>query len=113
MARGTNTQGRLGVMGPWEGGRAKCWSHPLPDSLRQDSSLWGQEERIQRGRGGPTHSPLAERSLYVRKCFLIPLGMIPSLGLADITGLPTAHRVRTKILSSLQGPGWAAPAHLS
>ena len=64
MTRSADTQGRLGVTGPWEGEEPSAGAIL---SLRQDSSLWGQEECIQRGRGEPTHSHLAERSLLCKE----------------------------------------------
>ena len=98
-------------LGPGKGKSQVLGSFPAWLSLRQDSSLWGQEECIQRGRGEPTHSHLAEKGPLCKEVLPHTLWDGPSLELVDITGL--ACRVRIKILSSLQGLMWAAPAHLS
>lgn len=99
------------MTGPWEGEEPSAGVIPCLTLSKTGQFSLGTGRMHPKREGEPTHSHLAEKGPLCKEVLPHTLWDGPSLELVDITGL--ACRVRIKILSSLQGLMWAAPAHLS
>lgn len=104
MARGTDTQGRLGVTGPWEGEKPTPEATPSPNlSKTGQFSLGTGTMHLQRERARPLSMATWLRGAVCRR-------RGSSLSFVNPAGLPTAPKERIKIPNCLQNLAGAAPA---